>query len=124
MARRGHNSASLSRGATACSGGSVEARSQHSPRLETRTRIPFVPVLEVYRDLILPRLADGPKTLALLDVPLYAMQQLERAGLVKSKREMVTLTTWTAGGSSMDSPEDFPAPSTDCGVLDFDAPQR
>ena len=41
--------------------------------------------LELYSGIILPRLADGPKSLAQLDVPRYAVGHLERAGLVRSK---------------------------------------
>lgn len=63
------------------------------PRLKVRPAIPFVPALELYSQVILPRLADGPKTLAALGVPLSAMNHLERAGLVKSERETVVLTT-------------------------------
>jgi hypothetical protein len=79
-----------------------------------------VPALELYRDLILPRLADGPKTLAVLDVPLYAMRHLEHAGLVRSKRETVGLTTGKLAIQVGYRAEDFPAPAAaDCAALDF-----
>jgi hypothetical protein len=38
--------------------------------------------LDLYKQLILPRLADGPKSLTQLGVPRYALQTLEREGLV------------------------------------------
>jgi hypothetical protein len=39
--------------------------------------------LELYSSLILPRLADGPKTREQLDVPQYACERLQAHGLVK-----------------------------------------
>jgi hypothetical protein len=77
--------------------------------------------LELYRYMILPRLADGPKTLTGLDVPLYAMQHLERAGLVRSKREKVVLTTGTLAIQVWYRAEDFPARATvaNCATFDF-----
>jgi hypothetical protein len=85
-----------------------------------------VPALELYRDAVLPRLADGPKTPTVLDVPLYAMHYLERAGLVKSKREKVRLTTGTLAIQVWYRAEDFPAVShaKDCAVLDFEDADR
>jgi hypothetical protein len=85
-----------------------------------------VPALELYRDAILPRLADGPKTLTVLDVPLYAMHHLERAGLVKSRREKVQLTTGTLAIQVWYRAEDFPEPNwaTDCSSMNFDPPGR
>jgi hypothetical protein len=82
--------------------------------------------LELFRAAILPRLADGPKTLTVLDVPLYAMQHLERAGLVKSKREKVLLTTGRLAIQVWYRAEDFPAvsPVKDCAVLDFEDVDR
>jgi hypothetical protein len=65
--------------------------------------------LDLYRDVIMPRLTDGPKTLTVLDVPLYAMHHLERAGLVRSKREKVQLTTGTLAIQVWYRAEDFPA---------------
>jgi hypothetical protein len=86
--------------------------------------MPFIPALELYSDLILPRLADG-QTLAALDVPLYAMQHLERAGLVRSKRETVTLTTGKLAIQVWYRAKDFPAPTprreaSDCALMTFD----
>jgi hypothetical protein len=107
----------------------IEATAHHlgsRPASKLGDAIPFVPALELYSDLILPRLADGPKTLAALDVPLYAMQHLERAGLVKSRRETVTLTTGKLAIQVWYRAEDFPAktPSSepvDCATMTFEA---
>ena len=41
----------------------------------------FKSTVELYSDLILPRLAEGPKTLDQLAVPAYALQQLEAAAM-------------------------------------------
>jgi hypothetical protein len=76
--------------------------------------------------MIMPHLVGGPKSLAQLDVPLYAMQHLERAGLVRSKREVVTLTTGTLAIQVWYRAEDFPArePMKDCAALDFEDVDR
>jgi hypothetical protein len=48
----------------------------------------FQRTLDLYIDLILPRLADGPKSQLQLGVPRYALEALQRAGLafVKTTR--------------------------------------
>lgn len=45
----------------------------------------FRSTVDLYGSIILPRLAEGPKTLEQLDVPAYAVQHLEAKGLVKSR---------------------------------------
>ena len=42
----------------------------------------FQKTLDLYMDLILPKLADGPKSQLQLDVPRYALEALKRAGYV------------------------------------------
>jgi hypothetical protein len=85
-----------------------------------------VPALELFKELVMPRLADGPKTLAALDVPLYAMKLLERAGLVRCKTHVVQLTTGKLAIQVFYRTEDFPAPEpvTDCAALDFESLAR
>jgi len=39
--------------------------------------MPFKSALELYSDVVLPRLAEGPKTLEPLNVPPYALKHLQ-----------------------------------------------
>jgi len=45
----------------------------------------FMSTLELYSSLILPRLAEGPKTREQLDVPQYAVECLQAHGLAKPR---------------------------------------
>jgi hypothetical protein len=45
----------------------------------------FKSTLELYSSLILPRLAEGPKTREQLHVPQYAVQCLQTHGLAKPR---------------------------------------
>ena len=45
----------------------------------------FRSTVELYGSIILPRLAEGPKKLAELDVPAFAVNHLEAKGLVRSR---------------------------------------
>ena len=47
--------------------------------------MPFKSTLELYSDIVLPRLAEGPKTLEQLDVPPYALKHLQAHDLVASR---------------------------------------
>ena len=84
--------------------------------------------LEVTAALVLPRLADGPKTLEELGVTRGVIRRLERNGLVRPSM----LKILDAGGSVLGaierwqtakpkSTETMPRRRLDCAVLDFKA---
>ncbi len=45
----------------------------------------FRSTLELYSAVILPRLAEGPKTIDEMDVPQYAAEHLKVHGLIKAR---------------------------------------
>lgn len=49
----------------------------------------FHSTLDIYVGLILPKLADGPRSQLQLDVPRYALEALEREGLVFMKTHRI-----------------------------------
>lgn len=47
--------------------------------------MPFKSALDLYSDVVLPRLAESPQTLEQLGVPPYALKHLQAHGLVAAK---------------------------------------
>ena len=70
--------------------------------------------------LFLPRLADGPKSLVQLDVPRYAMEALQREGLVYMRTHCVRTTT-ARWGIQMRYRSDYEEPELrDCARMTFE----
>jgi len=85
--------------------------------------MPFKSTLELYSEIILPKLQDGPKTCAELDVPRYAAKHLEAHKLVACR----TRTLYGVTGRKLGAVEQFMLPEhvppklMDCATMDFAA---
>ena len=86
-----------------------------NPVLDFRFAIP-VSTLVTYAHLVLPRLADGPKTELDLGIPRYALKYLQEAGLVRMRTQSRGCLAWQFWYRA----EDFPAPVRDCGTITFE----
>jgi hypothetical protein len=79
--------------------------------------------LQLYSAIILPRLADGPRTLHELDVPRYAALHLKAHGLITCRMKKVRDREGRCLGAVEQYmlPEQVPSPLMDCATLDFAA---
>ena len=77
----------------------------------------FQTTLDLYVDLILPKLADGPKSQLQLGVPRYALEALQRAGHVVLRTQRVGcigLQLWYLKGTEPTRVK------RDCGLMTFE----
>jgi hypothetical protein len=60
--------------------------------------MPFKNSLQLYTEVVIPKLVDGPKTLAQLGVPEQAMRRLAQHGIVRQRMfniaPAVTVAVW------------------------------
>jgi hypothetical protein len=72
--------------------------------------------IDLYIDLILPKLADGPKSQLQLGVPKYALEALREAGHVALRTHRIGcigLQLWYKKGTE-------PRPVQDCAMMTFE----
>jgi hypothetical protein len=85
--------------------------------------MPYRSTLELYSDIILPKLQDGPKTCEEMDVPRYAAQHLKAHELVVCRMR----TLYDANGRRLGGVEQYMLPGhvppklMDCATIDFAA---
>ncbi len=82
----------------------------------------FQKTLDLYIDLILPKLADGPKSQLQLDVPRYALEALQREGLVfvrTTRVGAIGIQMWYRAGAEP-LPSSISMEPRDCGLMSFD----
>jgi hypothetical protein len=82
----------------------------------------FQRTIDLYVDLILPKLADGPRSQLHLDVPRYALEALQRDGLVFMKSHRVGCSgvqMWYPAGAEP-LPTSVDIVPRDCAVMTFE----
>ena len=82
----------------------------------------FQKTLDLYVDLILPKLADGPKSQLQLGVPRYALEALQRERLVFVKTTTVGaigIQMWYRAGTKP-LPSSIERHPRDCALMTFE----
>ena len=81
--------------------------------------MPCKSTLELYSEIILPKLQDGPKTCEEMDVPRYAAQHLKAHGLVASRmRKLYGKGGLLGAVEQYMLPEHIPPKLMDCATMD------
>jgi hypothetical protein len=76
--------------------------------------------LDLYKQLILPCLVGGPKSLSQLGVPRYALQALEREGLIYMRTCAFRTTTAKWGIQFWYRSDQEPPQRLDCATMTFE----
>jgi len=85
--------------------------------------MPYKSTVELYSDIILPKLQGGPKTCEEMDVPRYAAQHLQAHKLIACRMR----TLYGVNGRRLGAveqymlPEHVPPKLMDCATMDFAA---
>ena len=85
--------------------------------------MPYKSTFELFSEIILPKLQDGPKTCEEMDVPRYAAQHSRLAALSPAGcASYVTVMDGRVGAvETYMLPEHVPPKLMDCALMDFEA---
>lgn len=85
--------------------------------------MPYKSTFELYAEIILPKLQDGPKTCEEIDVPRYAAQHVKARGVIACRIS----TLYGVTGRRLGAVEQYMLPDhvspkpMDCATMDFSA---
>lgn len=85
--------------------------------------MPYKSTLELYSEIILPKLQGGPKTCEEMDVPRYATKHLEAHKLIVCRMRALYASNGRKLGAVKQFmlPEHVPPKLMDCATMDFAA---